>query len=212
MVDLMSTIPTYKRYTKKVLSYLGVYPFFDQIKANLLARKISKRNKEFIKEHPDFAIPSVSLAYDAYAHVDWRSYYENGIKDANWIGSLILKYCSSRPLTILDWGCGPARILRHIPSALHSQPVQLYGTDYNQKTIDWCQEQFPHIHFISNQLLPPLNLKDNFFDAIYGISVFTHLSKESHYKWIKELHRIVKPGGILILTTHRNSMRIINWS
>jgi SAM-dependent methyltransferase len=42
----------------------------------------------------------------------------------------------------------------------------------------------------------------NTLDCIYAISVFTHLSAAMHFAWIKELYRVLKPNGVLILTTH----------
>jgi hypothetical protein len=44
-------------------------------------------------------------------------------------------------------------------------------------------------------------------DCIYAISVFTHLSAELQDLWMKELRRIVRPGGHLLITTHGESFR-----
>jgi len=46
-----------------------------------------------------------------------------------------------------------------------------------------------------------LPYEDNFFDIIYGISIYTHLSEELHYEWHRELSRVLNVGGIMFLTT-----------
>ena len=40
-----------------------------------------------------------------------------------------------------------------------------------------------------------------YFYFIYCISVFTHLSIDVGKKWLIELNRVVKPGGIILFTT-----------
>jgi SAM-dependent methyltransferase len=111
--------------------------------------------------------------------------------------------------TILDWGCGPARLIRHMNDLLKDLKPSLHGVDYNPKTIEWCQKTFPTITFSKNCLHPPLNFNSNYFDAIYSFSVFTHLSESSHYEWVQELWRILKPDGILIATTYGSEARNI---
>jgi hypothetical protein len=49
---------------------------------------------------------------------------------------------------------------------------------------------------------PPLDFPYQFFNGIYSVSVFTHLSESMHYAWIPELARVLKPSGILMLTLH----------
>jgi len=105
----------------------------------------------------------------------------------------------------LDWGCGPARIIRHLPKLLPN--TSLYGTDYNAKSIAWNKANFQKISFELNNINPPTSFEDGFFDAIYGLSIFTHLSEENHFNWISELYRISSPGAILILTTHGQAYR-----
>jgi ubiquinone/menaquinone biosynthesis C-methylase UbiE len=107
---------------------------------------------------------------------------------------------------ILDWGCGPARVIRHMPRLL-SNKVKLYGTDYNEKSINWCKNNIKEIEFNHNSLEATLPYKDSSFDAIYGISIFTHLSKELHFNWFKELKRILRPGGIILLTTQGENFK-----
>lgn len=49
---------------------------------------------------------------------------------------------------------------------------------------------------------PPLPFADASFDAVYGFSVFTHLSREPQATWVRELGRVLKPGGLVWLTFH----------
>jgi ubiquinone/menaquinone biosynthesis C-methylase UbiE len=56
-----------------------------------------------------------------------------------------------------------------------------------------------------NGLHPPLNYSDETFDCIYALSVFTHFTEALQSQWIKELWRVAKPGGYLLITTHGES-------
>ena len=50
-------------------------------------------------------------------------------------------------------------------------------------------------------------MKMIFFDFIYSISVFTHLSDAVSRQWANELLRVSKDGAILVITTNGNSRR-----
>jgi SAM-dependent methyltransferase len=54
--------------------------------------------------------------------------------------------------------------------------------------------------------MPPTSFPDQMFDLIYSYSVFSHLSEEAHLAWLKEFKRIMKPGGLLIVTTRAREM------
>ena len=110
-------------------------------------------------------------------------------------------------IKICEWGCGPARIIRHLADALPEKNVQVSGSDYNLKSINWCKTNFPQINFKVNQLTPPLDFADNTFDFLYSVSVFTHLSEEMHYEWFKENLRVVRPGGLIMFTTHGDKFK-----
>ena len=104
--------------------------------------------------------------------------------------------------TVLDFGCGCARVLR----ALHyrAAPSQkLYGTDIDAEAIEWCRTNYLKVaEFSVNTAEPPVAYADETFDLVYSVSVFTHLPEDMQFSWLKELQRITKPGGYLLLTTH----------
>jgi SAM-dependent methyltransferase len=100
---------------------------------------------------------------------------------------------------ILDWGCGCGRTLRYLSDGLTN--YRLTGVDIDSGAIDWCREAFPHHEFLTINSRPPTPIPDETFDLIYGISVMTHLRQADHFSWLRELSRLSKPGGIVLLTT-----------
>jgi tRNA(Arg) A34 adenosine deaminase TadA/ubiquinone/menaquinone biosynthesis C-methylase UbiE len=104
--------------------------------------------------------------------------------------------------SVLDFGCGCGRITRHWKK--HSK-TKVFGSDYNPELINWCKNHLRFAEFKVNALTPPLNYEDGKFDFIYMISVFTHWSKELQLQWMKELKRILRPGGFLYFSTHGDS-------
>lgn len=186
---------TARYFFKKSLRILRLTGVKDCLKARWLMLKLFFKNKKFIKKHPEFLIPPIDIAYDAFGTLDWEDIYSGGKYTAKFISDLILKYA---PLSthILEWGCGPARVLRYLPQ--HMPSKKIFGSDYNSKSIEWCQKFLKNIQFITNKLQPPLAYNANSFDAIYNFSIFTHLGEKSHYEWMDELKRVLKSKGILI--------------
>jgi SAM-dependent methyltransferase len=101
---------------------------------------------------------------------------------------------------ILDFGCGPGRIMRHLgPLAEHSE---LHGVDIDVEMVDWCAEHIPFATFLAGPHEPPLPYADGSFDLIFNHSVFTHIDEDRQDLWLAELQRILAPGGLALLTIH----------
>jgi SAM-dependent methyltransferase len=101
---------------------------------------------------------------------------------------------------ILDFGCGPARLLRWFGDV--SPFATLHGCDLNAPAVEWCRANIEFAEFALNDAWPPLPYADGIFDLVYGVSVFTHLNESMQTAWLNELYRITKPGGIVLLTVH----------
>lgn len=102
--------------------------------------------------------------------------------------------------SILDFGCGCGRTLTWL--ARQFPDAKFYGTDVDREAIDWCRSHLPLVEWQVNTALPPLAYGQSAFDLVYGISVFTHLDADHQERWLAELARILRPGGILLLTVH----------
>ena len=188
-----------KRKLIIIIRKLGLSMLADKCRFYLHKVKNRKNISDFFKANKGVPMPPPYFIYETY-RLNYNGYYFGGKETAQEFADTFAKYVDTTNCRILDWGCGPGRIVRHLPEILPSSEV--YGSDYNKDYIDWCSSNLKGITFIKNELSPPINFQDSFFDVIYGISIFTHLSAEMHFAWANELLRILKPGGILYLTMH----------
>lgn len=171
----------------------------DWIRMHFNQIKNFQKNKQFKSKHPDFVLPANPILYETFK-LDYQKYFQSGHDAASWLLDQYKKY-STKPLqTLLDWGCGPARIVRHLPGML-SDDVKITASDFNSDTIKWCVNNISGIRFLVNGLDPPLEGTEHPFDLIYGISIFTHLSEKRHHLWFLELNRLLKQDGLLIFTS-----------
>lgn len=102
--------------------------------------------------------------------------------------------------SILDFGCGCGRMLLRMKDRIGS--ANLHGTDIDSEAIAWCTENIPYARLSVNDADPPLPFPDDSFDLIYNHSVFTHIDEPRQDAWLSELRRVIRPGGILVLSTH----------
>ncbi|MEO7315769.1 MAG: class I SAM-dependent methyltransferase [Ginsengibacter sp.] len=165
-----------------------------------------KINSDFKLNNPDVKLPPDYLVYESF-QINYEKYYTESIETAKWLANHFQKHIDLNNKRILDWGCGPGRIIRHLPTVI-GHGCTYYGTDYNEKSIDWCRENLIDIQFNKNSLTAHLPYDDHFMDVIYGISIFTHLSEQLHYNWFQELYRVLKPNGIMFLTTHGDNYKV----
>jgi len=188
-----------------LLRKLGLMHLADRL--NFYYQKFRNRtsNKAFRENNPDVILPPDYMIYESF-QMNYDNYYYDSLDTAKWLISYFEKHIELKNAKILEWGCGPARIIRHLPKLIDSS-CEIFGSDYNHQTIEWCQKNIPQVYFSKNNLQPPLEYQSNFFDIIYATSVFTHLSEEMHYAWFDELKRLCKPNGIIFLTTHGDTCK-----
>jgi ubiquinone/menaquinone biosynthesis C-methylase UbiE len=204
------SIDVQQKFKQSIVTFLRqahLLQFVDYLRYLLNIKKNWRDNKIFAKENPGFRLPPSDLSYDAYAHTNGRTYFQTGLEHAQYLSDLIKRHTDRKTLRICEWGCGPGRVIRHMPNLLADRSVELYGFDYNPRTIEWCSANIQNITFQVNALAPPLPCESDSFDCLYCLSVFTHLSQDMHSQWIEELSRVVKPDGLIILTTHGDSTR-----
>src|SRR5436305_1155421 len=118
---------------------------------------------------PNFALRS-RVAGAAQTEDDYRTTGAAGIASMNHALSHLEKTVSDFA-TVLDFGCGPARVLQHLHQVNRGR--ELHGADIDPEAIAWCREHIDYAAFEVNAALPPLPYPDGKFDFIYALSVFS---------------------------------------
>ena len=120
---------------------------------------------------------------------------------------------------VLDVGCGAGRMAIPLTTYLNEKQGGSYeGFDIVAEGIRFCQKRitpkFPHFHFqridLHNTFFNPKGkykaheyrfpYKDNTFDMIFLVSVFTHMLTKDMEHYIYEINRVLKPGGKSFIT------------
>ena len=106
---------------------------------------------------------------------------------------------SPETTSVLDFGVGWGRMIRYYLKDVIADNI--HGLDVAQQMIDICKTTITGGNFMLNNPAPPTHFANNSLDIVYAYSVFSHLAEAIHLKWIEEIARILKPGGILVATT-----------
>jgi SAM-dependent methyltransferase len=148
-------------------------------------------------------LPPASLRA-GYAPDDDATYLRWGKFDHDFILNIAGRYLEPQnPLRILDFGCSAGRVLRHFETERQSAGWRIHGVDPQAMLIEWLRSFWPPAYDVctTNEVVPVLPFEDNYFDIIYGISVFPHI-KYLWDSWLCELRRCLKPGGLCLQTVH----------
>lgn len=149
----------------------------------------------------------------------FNNYYQSGITTYMPILTVALQAGMefTESTKILDFGCGVARQLLHFtrnyPDACY------YACDVNESNINFIKQAYPQVQSYQNKFIPPLPYDSGFFDFIYSVSVFSHLSMSSQQLWLAELSRVTKKNGYCLLTTEGKKAlsfikraRLVGWT
>lgn len=97
---------------------------------------------------------------------------------------------------LLELGCGEGRGVE----LLLPKAKSYLGLDKIQAVIEGLREKYTkaNVQFESG-VFPPIKLPDNSFDTIVSFQVIEHIKDDELF--LSEIHRILKPGGMAILST-----------
>lgn len=133
----------------------------------------------------DFRDPVVG-SYDA--HNAWSDYDNFLFKDFNTLG-----------LNALEYGCGPGRNLVKFSSRF----ARIDGVDISSVNIEKAKINLEHNGIYGSNLYVTsgdnISMVDNdVYDVVFSVICFQHIcSHEIRFNILKDIHRVLKPGGKL---------------
>ncbi|NJN42407.1 MAG: class I SAM-dependent methyltransferase [Flammeovirgaceae bacterium] len=103
---------------------------------------------------------------------------------------------------VLEIGCGEGRGVELLAKGAESYTA----IDKLDGVIRQLQEKYPNGKFISGNLPPLSHFDENQFDSAFSFQVIEHIQNDLFY--LKEIHRVLKPGGIAMITTPNRKMSL----
>lgn len=158
------------------------------------------RDRRKIEQTGLASVPPTSLRYRVHGSPNLEGFLRMGKRCGDDIEAALQKV--GRDLDsfgdVLDFGCGCGRTLIWFEE--RARETRWHGTYIDAEGISWCRGNLGFAEFGVNDALPPLEYAPGTFGLVYAISVFTHLDEDYQFRWLEELNRITRPGGIVLLT------------
>jgi ubiquinone/menaquinone biosynthesis C-methylase UbiE len=99
--------------------------------------------------------------------------------------------------TVLDWGCNHAPdscLLR----AVGGDAYELYGCDFRQQGHFDVFHDYARLRYRTLDDFIHIPFADSLFEAVIASGTLEHTAMD--YESLKEVHRVLKPGGVLVIT------------
>ena len=123
-----------------------------------------------------------------------QTYSVNNQNPADFIDEFLTLFPKGKG-RILDLGCGPGINSGYIDS----KHFDVEGVDLSQKMIAQASMTYPNIKFHLADMTQ-INFPSQSFDGIFASYSIIHLPKEKIPAFFTELHRILRPGGLLYVS------------
>lgn len=140
--------------------------------------------------------------WDEQFEIEWKAIYGKKYADGGsgyrWDGDRFEMIGSKMPLRgrLLDVGCGLGNFCRFIKA--RNFLLDVWGVDFSAYAIKKAKKITDNVNYVVSDAYN-LPFENYSFDFITAQEIIEHLNEPIDF--LKELKRVVKPGGIVFLTT-----------
>jgi ubiquinone/menaquinone biosynthesis C-methylase UbiE len=96
---------------------------------------------------------------------------------------------------LLEVGCGEGRGIDRMLPVISSYTA----IDKIEPVIKLLSQKYPQGRFLSGNIPPLTEFTDNTFDTVISFQVIEHIQDDALF--LKEIYRVLKPGGVALITT-----------
>ena len=97
---------------------------------------------------------------------------------------------------VCDMGCGPGHIARYLRDA----GAPIFGLDLSPRMLEQARRLHPDISFREGNM--SLDLPNGTLVGIATFYAIVNIPRESLLSVFREMHRVLQPGGLLLLAFH----------
>lgn len=112
-----------------------------------------------------------------------------------------------KDLNVLEIGCGAGYGLE----VIHDSANKITTVDIDPSSLEYAKANygFPNITFVHSDITKGLSFEDNTFDYVISFQVIEHFTKKAVHTYLKEIKRLLKPGGSVFFTTPNRDTRLL---
>ncbi len=171
----------------------------------LQGREVARLSTMYRPDYRDsWAEPPASLMRRTIAGDQTEFYWLFGLQSFSQYYKNIQRHSDIKQAQrLLDWGCGCGRITRFFSK--HIGHLEVHGCDIDREQIEWCTANLPKAQFALLSPFPPTTYANDMFDIVTSWSVLTHLRRDVQLDWLKEMRRIIAPGGLFLASVSGES-------
>jgi 2-polyprenyl-3-methyl-5-hydroxy-6-metoxy-1,4-benzoquinol methylase len=130
------------------------------------------------------------------------AYFRAGLVIADTFRQIIDGWCGAQPSAVLDFACGYGRSLRYTVADFGDS---VWASDILPDAVDFVREEFG-AHAFASETNPEQLRCDTTFDVVFVSSLFTHLPRHTFTRWLRRLHGLLWPDGLLVISVHDEFM------
>ena len=140
-------------------------------------------------------IPPAPLLQRIQSTATASEYLEVGQRAAESVSRIIVLSIPGTP-RLLDLGCGPGRVLRHLPELWEMTGVDEFGD-----AVEWSRRNISRARFVEADPGGPLPFEDNAFSVLIAVSLLPNLEPSRRENVTVEAARLLEDGGLFIVST-----------